>query len=204
MTTLHDRLKQLRNKKNLTQKDLAKELNITKAAISNYERGRRKPEYETLKKISDFFGVDIDYLYGQTTQSNRKESVRIPILGSVIAGTPVEAIQDILGYVEIDSSLAQTGEYFALKIKGESMEPRFLEGDTIIVRKQQNVESGEIAVVIINGNEATVKIVQKRTDGIELIATNSLVYSPTFYSKQDIEELSIEIMGKVVELRAKI
>ena len=131
------------------------------------------------------------------------KGIKIPILGSVIAGVPIEAIEEILGYEEISQDMVKTGEYFALRIKGESMEPKMSEGDIVIVKKQNTVDSGQIAIVLVNGYEATVKKVRFRDNGIELIAFNSYVYEPHFYNAKEIQELPVQIIGRVVELRAK-
>lgn len=120
-----------------------------------------------------------------------------------MAGIPIEAVEEILDYEEITPELAATGEFFALKIRGHSMEPRMMEGDVVIVRKQEDVESGDVAIVLVNGNEATVKRVKKQEEGITLIATNTSVYEPHFYSNKEIKKLSVQILGKVVELRGK-
>lgn len=128
--------------------------------------------------------------------------VRIPVLGTVAAGLPIEAVEDILDFEEIPQELANTGEFFALQLKGNSMEPRMCSGDVVIVRQQPDVESGEIAVVLVNGNEATVKKLIKKENGIMLQAFNP-VYEPIFYSAQEIEELPVRVIGKVIELRGK-
>lgn len=84
------------------------------------------------------------------------------------------------------------------------MEPRICEGDIVVVRKQEDVESGDTAIVLVNGGEATVKKVKKTEDGIMLIANNMNVYSPHFYSNKEIRELPVQVIGKVVELRGKL
>ncbi len=99
--------------------------------------------------------------------------------------------------------MASKCDYFALKIKGKSMEPKFSENDVVIVRKQPTLESGEIGVVVVNGCDATVKKVYKQENGISLIALNQDVFAPKFYDNKEIEELPVKILGKVVELRAK-
>lgn len=141
----------------------------------------------------------------QAKESTRVYSVgvKIPVLGHVVAGIPIEAIQEILDYEEIDEALASTGDFFALRVVGVSMEPRIREGDVVIVRKQPDVDSGDTAIVLVNGDEATVKKVKKLPDGIMLIANNPEVYEPKFYNRQQIEELPVVVLGKVVELRAK-
>ena len=140
----------------------------------------------------------MDYLYGQEIAS----PLRIPVYGSVAAGIPIEAITDIEDYEEITPELARTGEFAALKIKGDSMEPKFSAGDVVIVRLQETVNNGDIAIVLVNGDEATCKKIKKTPEGIMLISTNT-AYEPMFYSNRDIETRPVRIWGKVVELRAK-
>lgn len=193
-----DILKSLRKRKGLSQTELAQKLGVSKSAVSMYEVGERMPDYEMLKTISAIFNVDINYLYGVPD----KKPVRIPVYGSVAAGIPIEAITDIEDYEEISLDMAASGKYAALKIKGDSMEPRFTEGDVVIVKLQDTVENGEIAIVMVNGDEATCKKIKKTPEGVMLISTNP-AYEPMFYSNKDIEEKPVRIWGKVVELRAK-
>ncbi|MEG1413499.1 MAG: S24 family peptidase, partial [Acidaminococcaceae bacterium] len=129
--------------------------------------------------------------------------VKIPVLGRVVAGVPLEAITDILDYEEISVDMARTGEFFALQIKGDSMTPRICEGDVVIVRKQPTVDSGSLAIVLINGEDATLKQVIVRPDGIMLQAFNPAVYPTHFYTCADIKKLPVTILGKVVELRGR-
>jgi len=196
-----DILLNLRKNKGVTQKDISDYLGISRQAYANYEAGNRAPDFQTLKKLSAYFSVSADYLLGNETIAN-KSGVRIPVYGSVAAGIPIEAITDIEDYEEITEDMARTGEFAALKIKGRSMEPRFTEGDVVIVRLQNTIESGDIAVVIVNGDEATCKKIKKTPEGVMLISTNP-DYEPMFFSNKEIEEKPVRIWGKVVELRAK-
>ena len=98
--------------------------------------------------------------------------------------------------------MAATGDFFALLIKGDSMEPRIKQNDILIVRRQSDVDSGDIAVVLVNGYDATVKKIMKHQDGISLVSFNS-TYAPTFYTTNEVKTLPVEILGKVVELRGK-
>lgn len=202
------RLKMLREEKGLTQKDLAEKLSLTPKAISFYELGSREPSGDALIHMAHILGTTTDYLLGNSTTKEADQKVgrgvRIPVLGRVVAGIPIEAVEEILDYEEITPELAASGEFFALKIRGHSMEPRMMEGDVVIVRRQDDVESGDIAIVLVNGNEATVKRVKKQEDGITLIATNTSVYEPHYYSNKEIEELPVRILGKVIELRGKL
>ena len=202
------RLKMLREEKGLTQKDLAEKLSLTPKAISFYELGSREPSGDALIHMAHILGTTTDYLLGNSTTKEADQKVgrgvRIPVLGRVVAGIPIEAVEEILDYEEITPELAATGEFFALKIRGHSMEPRMMEGDVVIVRRQDDVDSGDVAIVLVNGDEATVKRVKKQEEGITLIATNTSVYEPHFYSNKEIAELPVRILGRVVELRGKM
>lgn len=131
-----------------------------------------------------------------------KPCVAVPVLGDVAAGIPIEAITDIVDYEEIDAVMASSGEHFGLRIKGSSMEPRMMEGDVVIVRKQDTAETGDTVVVLVNGDSATVKKIKYTPAGIYLIPTNP-AHEVQFYSPQDVEQLPVRVIGKVVELRAK-
>ena len=198
----------LREEKGLTQKDLAEKLSLTPKAISFYELGSREPSGDALIHMAHILGTTTDYLLGNSTTKEADQKVgrgvRIPVLGRVVAGIPIEAVEEILDYEEITPELAATGEFFALKIRGHSMEPRMMEGDVVIVRRQDDVDSGDVAIVLVNGDEATVKRVKKQEEGITLIATNTSVYEPHFYSNKEIADLPVRILGRVVELRGKM
>lgn len=195
------RLRELRRAAGLSQKDLADRLFVNQTAVSQWERGVTTPNRTTLQQLCEMFNVPSDELLGIQTKPHPR-GVKIPVLGKVQAGIPMEAIEYILDYEEISEDLAATGEFFALQIRGQSMEPRFTEGDVVIVRQQQTIETGEIAVVLVDGDDATIKKIKKMDDGIALIPTNP-AFEPIFYSKKEINELPVTIIGRVVELRAK-
>lgn len=200
-----NRIKALRNKKGIKQIELAAAVNVSQAALSGYETGKYEADLETYKRIASYFGVSLGYLLGEDSPDDKREDyIRIPVLGRVAAGIPIDAIEEIIDYEDISADMAANGaEYFGLQIKGDSMEPKISDGDIVIVRKQPDVESGEIAVVLVNGNDATVKKIKKSSAGITLIANNP-AYDPMFYSNEDVEKLPVAILGRVVELRAKI
>lgn len=202
---LQIRLKELRESHGLSQADLAQAIHTKQSTVAMWENGTNRPRNVTLEKLANYFGVTTDYLLGRTDEKKerpREKGVQIPVLGLVQAGIPVEAIEDIIDYEEIPESMARSGEYFALQIRGDSMEPKFSEGDVVIIRKQPDVNSGDIAVVLVNGDEATIKKIKKRPEGVILIPNNP-AFEPMFYSNQDIQDLPVVILGKVVELRAK-
>lgn len=202
-----NRLKQLRKAKKMNQTELAKTLHVAQSTLSNWENGG-KIDNQTLRQIADFFGVTIDFLLGDTQESDtgavpKKVGVRIPVLGTIRAGIPVAAIEDIEDWEEIDDALAKTGEFVALRVKGDSMEPQIFDGDIAIIRRQENIESGQVAAIIINGDEATIKKVRLTPDGLMLIGFNASVYEPHTYTHKEIEELPVRIYGRLIEVRRK-
>lgn len=197
------KLKLLRKKNGLTQEQLAKAIGVERSSVGKYEgKGNVMPSHDVLAALSSVFGVSIDYLLDNENQQQTGKGVKIPVLGKVIAGIPIEAVEEILDYEEISQKMDSQGEHFALQIQGNSMEPKFSEGDVVIVRKQSDVDSGDIAVVLIDGNEATIKKIKKSPDGVMLVPLNQN-YEVMFYTNNEIEELPVIILGKVVELRAK-
>ena len=194
-----DIIKELRKQKGLSQRELAQLCNVHQTAVSQWEKGRTSPDSESLKILSSVLGVSVARLIGGEDIDSK---TLIPVLGFVRAGIPMEAIEDILDYEEISAEMASRGEYFGLKIKGDSMHPLFQEGDTVIVRRQPDVDSGEVAVVLVNGNDATVKKLIKKDTSILLVPENS-AYEPMIFDKNEIAYLPVTIVGNVVELRRK-
>lgn len=204
MGSIGQRIKEARKNAGLTQLELAEKTKLSRSYIGDIEKDRYNPSVSTLELIAAATGVPTSSLISAADQTPRPNTgVRIPVLGRVVAGIPLEAITDIIDYEEIPAQMAKSGTYFALQVKGRSMEPTLHEGDVVIVRQQPEVENGEIAIVLVNGNDATVKEVKEGPDGLTLIGHNVGVYSPHFYTKEQIQDLPIRIIGKVVELRRK-
>ena len=198
-----ERLKDLRKKHKITQEDLAKIIGVERSSIGKYESSTTIPSNETLIKIANYFNVSTDYLLGNDKElKTTKKGKAIPVFSHVAAGVPISAIEDIVDYEEITEDLANSGEYFGIVIKGDSMEPRMTTGDVVIVKSQTTAETGDIAIVMIENENATCKKIKKTPEGIMLISLNP-IYEPMFYSNKEIEQLPIKILGKVVELRAK-
>lgn len=204
-------LKSLRERSGLSQVELGKALGLSRSAVGMYEQERRVPDLDTLERIADYFNVSISELTGNVKKSNivtnqpekypRSEGW-IPVVGDVAAGIPIEAVEDILDYEQIDVKLLDSAEYFGLRIKGGSMEPRIKEGDVVIVRVQPDVESGETAIVKVNGDHATCKVLKKYADMLVLLPLNPS-FDPIEYTKEEVKTLPVQIIGKVVELRGK-
>ena len=202
------RIKELRKSHGMTQIELASALHVHQTAVSQWETGRTAPDIEQFTKIAELFDTTVDYVMGRPSLSPAPtirlvEPRRIPVFGRVAAGIPFEAITDIDDYEEINPEDYPPGDYCALRIKGSSMEPRLLDGDIVIVRVQNTIEDGEVAIVMINGDEATCKKIKKTPDGIMLISTNP-VFAPLCYTNREIEQLPVRIFGKVVEYRGKL
>ena len=200
--SIADNIKKLRKRFNLTQNELGEIAGVSGGAVSTWERGTAEPRMGAIQRMSDYFNIskseivdDTESIFGKAT------GVSIPIVSTIVAGLPADAYEDPLGYEEISFELAKTGDFVCLKVKGDSMTPIIQEGDIVVVKQQNDVESGDIAVVRVNGDEATLKKVQKSPDGITLIAYNPAVYEPHFYSNKEIEELPVEVDGKVVEMK---
>lgn len=194
------RIQRILDKHDMTQSDLAKILDVSKSTVGKWILMKSIPRMGVIQKLSDYFNVPKSYFLEESPTRHAK-GTRIPVLGRVAAGIPIEAITDIDDWEEIPESMAKSGEYFALRIKGESMSPKLQPGDIVIVKKQNDVDTGDTAIVLVNGNDATVKQIKKTETGIMLVGLNVEVYQPHFYSNKEIEELPVKIIGKVVESR---
>lgn len=205
MLELYKNIKRLREEKGLSQDALAKLTGYTdRSSIAKIEKGQVDLQQSKINLFAKALGTTSSDLVGWDNQSPAvRKGVLINVLGRVAAGLPLEAIENIIDTEEISEEMARTGEYFGLQIHGDSMEPRMYEGDIVIVRKQEDAESGEIVIAMVNGNDAVCKRLQKYTGGISLISLNSTKYEPMIYSNKDIEDMPVKIIGKVVELRSK-
>lgn len=199
-----NRLKELRKGKGLTQVELAKQIGIGQSGYSDWERGITRIDSESLAKLSALFSVSVGYILGE--DENEGESFRrVPVLGSVPAGIPIDAIEDIIDWEDLPESMF-TGdkEYFALEVKGDSMWPDYLPGDIVIVQRQPCCESGDVCVVYVNGYAATLKQVKVDEDGSVSLIPQNPEYPPRTYSPAEVQSLPVTICGVVVELRRKI
>jgi repressor LexA len=192
--------------RNLTQSQVCYKAKIDKGTLSSYISGRYEPKLDKIEALAKALRVSPTWLMGfsdSMENGTERAPVRIPVLGYVAAGIPIEAITEVLDYEEIEADmLADGSEYFALKIKGDSMAPRINNGDVVIVRRQPDVDSGQIAIVCINGGEATCKKIIKQEGGVLLQPLNQ-AYTPSYFTNEQIESIPVTIFGRVVELRAK-
>ena len=192
-----EQLRALRRQHGLSQAELAERIGVHQTAISQWEKGRTSPDRRSLMKLAKVLGVSCDTLLGGAA-----ENELIPVLGEIRAGFPAEAVENILGYEEITPQMARAGQHFALRVAGESMQPRFCPGDIVIVRKQADADSGDIVAALVSDRDATVKKLIKKENGIILMPLNP-AFEPMIYSAEEVESLPVTLLGKVVELRAK-
>lgn len=224
-------IKNYRNEHNLSLRDFSKRCNLSYTYISMLEKGadyrNNKPLSPTLDAVTkialglnlsleellrimdnqeiNLKGTSPEYFDTNINGFDKKieSGATVFVYGLIPAGTPIECIEDILDTEEIDSDMLKGGkQYFGLRIKGDSMNPDYLDGDTLILEKTEDCESGQDCVVMVNGNDGTFKRIFKNENGIILQPLNP-IYQPMVYTNEQIEKLPVRIIGKVVELRRK-
>lgn len=216
MLELYRNIKRIREEKGMSQDELARLVGFkSRSSINKIEMGVNDITQSKLIAIANALHVSPGELMGEDEEvaspadlssrlpnmvSIEARTFCVPIVGRVAAGRPIVADEEIIGYEYIDNKYSKDGhEYFGLRIVGKSMEPTIMDGDIVIVRRQNYVENGEIAIVLIDGEEATAKEVKESADGITLIGHNAAVYTPHFYSAQEVKNLPVQIIGRVVQ-----
>ena len=207
-------LKNLRDSRELSTREVYDLCGVSNSYLSLVENGHRRASAIVLKKLAPIYNVDYLDLYEKAgyidlIEDEKKQQIltplsnqiTIPLLGTVKAGYDYLAEENIVGYESIDN-VSDKENYYALTVTGDSMEPLFSDGDIAIVHKQNDFESGNTCIVLINGDEATVKKVVRMEDGIDLIAMNPY-YPKKHFSKEDMQEIPVKVIGKVVEARKR-
>lgn len=185
------------------RQDMCDALGVKYTTFTDWVKGNAYPRIDKIELMANYFGISkADLVEDRSKMANTKKGITINVLGRVAAGIPIEAIEDIIDTEEISEEMARTGEFYGLQIHGDSMAPKMEEGDIVIVRKQEDAESGDVVIARINGDDATCKRLAKYEHGIALISLNSK-YEPMYFSNEEILSKPVEIIGKVVELRAK-
>lgn len=204
-----ERLEALIEKSGKTRTYLCGKMGKPQYFITNIFRRKSEVPRDVQEMLARELDTTVAYLNGETDDPTRPEDrpprrgVRIPVYGEVAAGIPIDAVTDIEDFEEITPELAATGEFAALRIHGDSMEPRIWNGDTVIVRLQDDADTGDTAIVLINGDTAVCKKIKKTPEGVMLISLNQK-YEPKFFTNKDIEDLPVRVWGKVIEVRGKI
>lgn len=222
---LLDRINELCQEQGIKRRQLERDAGLGAGSTTKWKNGFQ-PSQKSLKKVADYFGVSLAYLIGESEFKTEKDAIiqgwnkeidvelaseesrryekgyMIPVLGNVVAGIPLEAIEDVIDWEEISVKTARTGTFFGLKIKGDSMSPRIQEGDVVIVKQQSDAESGQIVIAKVNGDDACCKKLIKNESGITLMSLNP-AYDPMYFTNEQIIERPVTICGVVIELRSK-
>lgn len=202
--TIGERIKNIRNKLDMSQVDFADKINVSKQTLYKYENNiiTNIPP-DKIEAIASIGKVSPAYIMGWDDDlTKQKKCVVINVLDCVAAELPIGTTEEIIGTEEITEELARTGSFFGLKIQGDSMIPNICSGDVVIVRQQNDAETGDIVIASVSRADATCKRLRKYKDGVELIANNPS-YAPLDFSNQEIIDKPVKIIGKVVELRRK-
>ena len=207
MNEILQRIYDILKEKGYTATQMCAAIGLKPSTLSGWKSNNRPPQSEWIAPIANFLGVSTLYILTGEKEDIKKiklddEPVQIRVLGKVAAGVPIEAVEDVIGEETISKKMAETGDYFGLRISGDSMEPTIHHGSIVIVRQQDDVENGDIAIVIVNGEDAICKKIEKFENGIMLVPMNK-IYEEKFYTNEEIEKLPVRIIGKVVESRTK-
>lgn len=200
--TMGNNLKKYLKINNISRNQLSESLGISYSTISDWINGKAYPRIDKIEMMANYFGINKSDLVEEHFTEQKPQGLKIPVLGTVAAGIPISAVEDILDYEEVPQSWENQGEFFGLRIKGDSMQPKIDDGDVVIVRQQSDANSGDTVIALVNGDDATCKKLQKTENGIMLVSTNPN-YLPMFYSNEEIATKPVVILGKVVELRSK-
>ena len=210
---MSEKLIRLRNEKELTQQDIAKIAGVSDKAVSSWENEARSPKLGSIQKICDHFNIDLKAFIDESNDEYNpsvklpKEAIpyapshKAPIVGSIPAGYPVLALEDIEGYADIPYSDEEN--YFFLRVKGDSMEPKISTGDLVLIRRQNVADNGQIVAARVNGDEATLKRYKQQGDTILLLPENPK-YNPYVVSTKEFETGYAQIIGVAIELRRDI
>lgn len=195
-------VQRLMDERGINQGELADKIGVSKAVISSWMTGTRYPRMPKIEKLAEYFGVDKSALLERNVAD--KESRRIPVVGRIAAGIPIEAIEEISDWEEIPETFGNPKQYFALEVTGDSMYPYIMDGSRVIIKKQHEAHNGQIAVVMVGKEDATLKQVTISNAGITLTAFNARVYPPHSYTAGEVISLPITIVGVAVEVRMRL
>ena len=205
-----DKIKYYRIQRNLSQEEVAEELETSAVNISRYENGDRKTNQDILFKLSQLFGVSINDFFPPVDNAKYidliSNTIKIPVLGFIKAGVPIEAQEDIIDYVDIPAIWTKGGkDFYALKISGDSMTPKYNEGDIVIFEQTKDYEAGRNKdfAVMVNCTECTFKKVFIDEHGITLQPYN-MNYEPMRFTKEQAMQLPITVVGIAKEKRVSL
>ena len=193
------------NKYQYTQAAFAKQMNVSTATVSNWCKGLKSPRMDKIDYMCAILNCTRSDLMEEKDiirSQKKSEAYAIPVFDYISCDKTFCSTEKIIDTEEIPESLAKTGEFYALRIKGDSMEPKISSGDVVIVRQQDDADTGDTVIATIAGEDAVCKRLRKYKEGLELISNNPS-YAPLYFDDETIKNKPVKIIGKVVELRAK-
>ncbi len=188
------------NKKD--RNDICNILGFKYTTFSDWCNGNKYPRIDKIEMLANYFKIEKSDLIEDKSKISFNNKQAFPVLGIVKSGYNYLASENIIGYITIDEKLQDPENYYALKIVGNSMEPILFQDDIVIVHQQNDVENGQIAIILIDNEEATIKRVIKTETGIKLESYNPY-YPPREFTFKDIEKIPVKIIGKVTNARIK-
>ena len=188
------------NKK--TRAEACKDLEIPYSTFTDWCNANIYPRIDKIELLANYFDIKKSDLVENKEKTDKLGNpvVEIPILGTVKAGYDYLAQENWIGTIDIDKKLADSGEFFALKVKGDSMAPVLIEDDIVIIKKQDDFENGDIVVAIVNGDEATIKKGKKSESKILLQPFNTN-YDPLIFTEEEMDTIPVRIIGTVKQLK---
>ena len=206
-------LKFLRTKYNLTQEQLANKINSTRSTVNNWENEISEPNLDMIRKLTETFNIkdnivfeDLKSKYNTSFIDLDEDTINIPVLGRIPAGIPFEAIEDVVKYIDIPKEWTYGNkEYFGLLIDGNSMFPKYQNGDIVIFQKCEDHTkcNNKDCAVMVNGNDATFKKFIFNNNGVILQPYN-MEYETKSFTQEEVQELPIKLVGFAVQIRRDI
>lgn len=184
------------------RKELATIWGFPYSTVTEWVNGKKYPRMDRIEIMANYFGIEMSDLI-EDRESSQSKAHRIPVYGKVAAGIPLEMVEDIIDYEEIPAKWGDPSDFFCLQIEGNSMEPRIANGDVVVVKKQADADTGDVVIFSVNGERASCKRLRKMDDGLMFIPFNSNEHDPKMFLWDEVKDLPVQILGKVVELRAK-
>ena len=200
--TIGENIREKRKQKKMTLEELSRFAGVSRQTLSRYENNIIAVPNDRIELIASALETSPAVLMGWDTEMKSSKAHRIPVYGKVAAGIPLEMVEDIIDYEEIPAKWGDPSDFFCLQIEGNSMEPRIANGDVVVVKKQADADTGDVVIFSVNGEYASCKRLRKMDDGLMFIPNNN-EYFPKMYRWDEVKDLPVQILGKVIELRAK-
>ena len=198
--TFAKKLRYYLDRSGMNQLDLAKRLHVSPQSVTNWINAIKTPRVDKVDAMCDIFGCRAsDFAEGIVDHNAEYREGFIPVYGSVCAGDGIFADDRIEEWIDTGAKRFLYSTHFALRIKGNSMEPKFFDGDTVIVRKQETAENGDVVIALVNGDEGVCKRFKQYNGGVALVSDNPS-YEPKYFSEEEITGIPVRILGKVERL----